>query len=95
MAELTRWQDLPRAGLSTPGSAAQSVTGDWRTAGKPVVDFPRCVNCLLCWMYCPDSAIVLDGTTFSSVDYTVCKGCELCVEVCPVGAIQMGEEEAS
>jgi Pyruvate/2-oxoacid:ferredoxin oxidoreductase delta subunit len=46
-------------------------------------------------MYCPDSAIVLDGTTFSSVDYTVCKGCELCVEVCPVGAIQMNDEEAS
>jgi len=50
------------------------------------------VNCLLCWLYCPDSAIVLDGTTFAGIDYDFCKGCALCVEVCPVEALSMEPE---
>jgi len=50
------------------------------------------VNCLLCWLYCPDSAIVLDGATFAGIDYDYCKGCALCVEVCPVSALAMEPE---
>ena len=94
MAELSTWRDLPRAGIVEPAYAERPVTGDWRTGGKPVVSFERCVNCLLCWLYCPDSAIVLDGTTLSSIDYDVCKGCELCVVVCPTEALAMAEEDA-
>jgi 2-oxoacid:acceptor oxidoreductase delta subunit (pyruvate/2-ketoisovalerate family) len=56
---------------------------------KPAVDLERCVNCLLCWLYCPDSAVQLDGTTFVGFDYDVCKGCEICSVVCPVDAIAM------
>ena len=67
-----------------PADAARPVTGDWRTTGRPVLALLACVNCLLCWLYCPDSAIVLDGTTLAGIDYDYCKGCELCVEVCPV-----------
>ena len=44
-----------------------------------------CVNCLLCWLYCPDSAILLDGETFTGFDLDLCKGCAICAEVCPVG----------
>lgn len=95
MADLTRWQELAPAGVVAPGGAERPVTGDWRTGGRPVVDYSRCVNCLLCWIYCPDSAIVLDHTTLSGIDYDVCKGCELCVEVCPVGAVAMVAEDAS
>ena len=67
-------------------------TGGWRTSGKPVVDLERCVNCLLCWVYCPDSAVRLDGTTFVGFDEDVCKGCAVCAEVCPVDAIRMEAE---
>ena len=67
-------------------------TGGWRTSGKPVVDLDRCVNCLLCWVYCPDSAVRLDGTTFVGFDEDVCKGCAVCAEVCPVDAIRMEAE---
>ena len=95
MAELKRWQDLPRAGVVAPGDVERPVTGDWRTAGKPVIDYSHCVNCLLCWIYCPDSAIVLEGTTLAGIDYDFCKGCELCVEVCPAGALEMVSEAAS
>ena len=94
MPELTPWQDLPTAGRSTPGSAPQPTTGGWRTGLKPQVQLSACVNCLLCWLYCPDSAITLDGTTFTGFDETFCKGCELCAAVCPTGAISMVEERS-
>ena len=58
-------------------------------ASSPQVDLSLCVNCLLCWLYCPDSAITLDGTAFAGFDLDHCKGCEICAEVCPVDAIEM------
>jgi 2-oxoacid:acceptor oxidoreductase delta subunit (pyruvate/2-ketoisovalerate family) len=93
MPELTPWQELPTAGRTTPGSAPQPTTAGWRTGVKPRVELTACVNCLLCWLYCPDSAITLDGTTFTGFDLSFCKGCELCAAVCPTGAISMVEEE--
>jgi 2-oxoacid:acceptor oxidoreductase delta subunit (pyruvate/2-ketoisovalerate family) len=92
MSELTSWRELPLAGRVEPGTAVQPRTGTWRTGLRPAVELSGCVNCLLCWLYCPDSAIELDGTNFSGFDYDHCKGCELCAEVCPTGAIVMVEE---
>jgi 2-oxoacid:acceptor oxidoreductase delta subunit (pyruvate/2-ketoisovalerate family) len=88
VSELT-WQEMPLAGTVRPGDAPQIRTGGWRTGVKPEVDLARCVNCLLCWLYCPDSAIRLDGTDFVGFDYDVCKGCEICAEICPTEAIEM------
>jgi len=95
MPQLTQWSELPLAGAMSPGDAVQPVTGGWRTAGRPVTHLSSCVNCLLCWLYCPDSAIVLDGTTFAGIDYDFCKGCALCVEVCPVEALSMEPEDGA
>jgi 2-oxoacid:acceptor oxidoreductase delta subunit (pyruvate/2-ketoisovalerate family) len=92
MPELKAWHELPPGGRLTPDSPSLR-TGGWRTGLRPDVELPQCVNCLLCWIYCPDSAITLDGTVFTGIDYDVCKGCELCAEVCPTGAITMVEEE--
>jgi 2-oxoacid:acceptor oxidoreductase delta subunit (pyruvate/2-ketoisovalerate family) len=92
--ELRRWEDLPAGGSVAPAEAAQPATGGWRTTGRPVPRLEACVNCLLCWLYCPDSAVLLDGETFVGIDYDYCKGCELCVEVCPVGALVMAPEAA-
>jgi 2-oxoacid:acceptor oxidoreductase delta subunit (pyruvate/2-ketoisovalerate family) len=94
MAELKTWRQVPRAGVVEPEHAERPLTGDWRTNGRPVVSLEHCVNCLLCWLYCPDSAVVLDGTTLTGIDYDVCKGCELCVVVCPTHALAMAAEEA-
>ena len=93
MPKLRAWQDLPSGGRLSPATPA-SHTGGWRTGQKPEVELSSCVNCLLCWLYCPDSAITLDGTTFTGFDYDYCKGCELCAEVCPAGAITMVEEQS-
>ena len=75
-----------------PRTAPIPETGGWRTGVKPAVDLTACIDCLLCWLYCPDSAIVLEGTAFAGIDESVCKGCELCAVVCPQDAIVMVAE---
>ena len=92
MAELTAWQELPVGGIVQPAGAPRPATGGWRTGEKPVADVSKCVNCLLCWLYCPDSAIVLAGETFTGFDLDYCKGCAICAEVCPADAIAMVAE---
>jgi 2-oxoacid:acceptor oxidoreductase delta subunit (pyruvate/2-ketoisovalerate family) len=89
MSELKTWEQLRAGGAVLPAEGERARTGSWRTGLKPEVELASCVNCLLCWLYCPDSAIRLDGTTFVGFDYEVCKGCELCEAVCPVDAIRM------
>ena len=61
MPELRPWSELPHAGAVDAATAEQPDTGGWRTGLKPEVELSSCVNCLLCWIYCPDSAVVLDG----------------------------------
>jgi 2-oxoacid:acceptor oxidoreductase delta subunit (pyruvate/2-ketoisovalerate family) len=78
--------------LGEPAEAPRVATGSWRTGVKPAARIDECVNCLLCWLYCPDSAILLNGTVFAGFDYEFCKGCELCAEVCPVEAVEMVPE---
>jgi len=92
MGKLSTWQELPAAGVVVADEAEQPRTGGWRTGLKPDVELAQCVNCLLCWLYCPDSAVVLDGTTFTGFDYDHCKGCEICARVCPTKAIEMVPE---
>jgi 2-oxoacid:acceptor oxidoreductase delta subunit (pyruvate/2-ketoisovalerate family) len=89
MPPLKPWNELPAAGAIDAGTAVRPETGGWRTGLKPEVELSRCVNCLLCWVYCPDSAVQLDGTTFVGFDLAHCKGCEICAEICPVNAIAM------
>ena len=80
-------------GAVVRSEAVRNRTGGWRTEGKPAADLSLCVNCLLCWLYCPDAAIEVEGTTFTGFDYDVCKGCQICVEMCPTGAIAMVPED--
>ena len=95
MSELKSWAELNVGGAVRPEEAPRPRTGAWRTGVKPEVDLSKCVNCLLCWLYCPDSAVVLDGTTFTGLDLTYCKGCEICAEVCPTDAVTMVPEEVA
>jgi 2-oxoacid:acceptor oxidoreductase delta subunit (pyruvate/2-ketoisovalerate family) len=92
MAGLRDWQQLPIAGTVRPEGAARPITGSWRTGERPVTDVSACVNCLLCWLYCPDSAILVEDRAFTGVDLDYCKGCAICAEVCPTGAIVMVPE---
>jgi 2-oxoacid:acceptor oxidoreductase delta subunit (pyruvate/2-ketoisovalerate family) len=89
MGGLSDWRDLGAGGVVVRDEAERPRTGGWRTGLRPEADLARCVDCLLCWLYCPDSAVLLDDAAFAGFDLDVCKGCELCAAVCPTGAIEM------
>ena len=92
MAELSGWRELHEGGVVVRDEAAQPRTAGWRTGLRPEVDLSACVDCLLCWLYCPDSAVVLEDGSFAGFDLDHCKGCELCAVACPTGAIAMVAE---
>jgi len=88
------WKELPEAGLITEsGNARKYETGDWRNL-RPVHDREKCINCLLCWINCPDSAIIVKDGKVEGIDYAHCKGCGICARECPekVKAIKMVDE---
>lgn len=91
---LKGWKELPEGGIITePGSAEEYYTGGWRTF-RPVVDKKRCINCLACWMTCPDMSIVVEeGSKMGGYDYDHCKGCGICAETCPVKCIKLIQED--
>lgn len=86
------WKDLPiGTQIQKPGSSEDFKTGDWRTE-RPIVDFDKCIHCLICWIYCPDSAIETEEGKLKGIDYDFCKGCGICMEECPKDAISMKSE---
>ncbi|MGQ9631558.1 MAG: 4Fe-4S dicluster domain-containing protein [bacterium] len=78
----TGWKELPPGGtIVKAGNAREYYTGGWRTE-RPKLDPEKCTNCLTCWIYCPDSAIIVkEGKVY--FDYDICKGCGICANVCP------------
>jgi pyruvate ferredoxin oxidoreductase gamma subunit len=73
------------------GNAVSRNTGSWRVE-RPVVDPEVCTCCGLCFVRCPDGAIVLDEDGFPVIDYDHCKGCMICQQVCPLRAIHCEQE---
>lgn len=74
-----------------PGSALKFETGDWRSF-RPVIDMELCIDCMTCWIYCPDDSIIVKDMKVEGVKMTHCKGCGICSKVCPKSAITMVEE---
>jgi pyruvate ferredoxin oxidoreductase delta subunit len=64
----------------------------WRTE-RPVLEMKNCVNCLTCYLVCPEGTIYKDGAALK-IDYDFCKGCGICANECPKKAITMIAEEA-
>ncbi len=94
----TSWQDLTIGGVIVrAGNSVEYETGGWR-ALRPVINWDNsstikgCTRCLICWLFCPDSAMVAEDGIFQGVDLDHCKGCGICAQVCPPKCILMVEE---
>ena len=76
--------------VAKPGILLETNAG-WRVV-RPLLDLNKCVNCLQCYLICPDGCIgkAAGGLT---IDYDYCKGCGMCARECKPGAITMISEE--
>jgi pyruvate ferredoxin oxidoreductase gamma subunit len=74
------------------GSSNDFITGSWRTTGRPVTDFDKCIKCGLCWIMCPDVAYRENASGFYDLNERFCKGCGICAVECPKDAIIIEEE---
>ena len=89
MSSPKTWKEIPPAGIAFRLST-DVKTGGWRSL-VPVIDQNKCTKCMICWLFCPDMAIIWDGEKVS-VNSDYCKGCGICAHECPVKAITMVPE---
>lgn len=73
---------LPEKRHYTEDSNYTHSVAYWRV-DKPVYNSETCINCLFCWVYCPDTSILAREGNMKGIDYNHCKGCGICAEVCP------------
>ena len=89
------YKELPIGGkILEAGNSEKYQTGSWRTL-RPVHDAEKCTHCLLCWILCPDGAIIVTDGKWAGFDLQHCKGCGICAQECPdkIKAITMVKEE--
>ena len=84
--------EYPRgATIPTAGNSTAYVTGGWRSE-RPVRDEAACTQCLICWIFCPDTSVLVEGEKVVEFDYEHCKGCGICAHECPAKCIAMVPE---
>ena len=88
MAKLLAKDEMTPGAIVEAGSMAKLNTGSWRTF-VPMTDLDKCVHCLMCWVVCPDSSILVEDAKKVGTDLQHCKGCGICATECPADAIVM------
>jgi 2-oxoisovalerate ferredoxin oxidoreductase delta subunit len=82
-------KDIPLNAMSVD-TMQFNKTGAWRNV-RPVIDYEKCIKCMICWKFCPDISIYIEDDK-PVIDYDYCKGCGICVEECPKKCISLEEE---
>jgi pyruvate ferredoxin oxidoreductase delta subunit len=77
------WKTLtPGSVILEAGNAVKFKTGTWR-AFRPRWIEENCIQCLFCWMYCPDMSVIVEDGKRKDFNYEYCKGCGICARECP------------
>jgi pyruvate ferredoxin oxidoreductase delta subunit len=82
------WKQLEQGAVVKGGTSSTYNVAGWRVK-RPQIDESKCTNCLICWIYCPEPAILRNGESKVTIDYDHCKGCGICEVECPLKAITM------
>lgn len=82
---------LPGAVVTDPGNSMLYFTGGWRS-DRPIWNKEACTNCMLCWIHCPDSSVLVKNQEMLGIDYDHCKGCGICAIECRSEALEMISE---
>lgn len=81
--ELKGWKELPIGGLILEaGNSVEYDSGSW-SPQKLLFHEDRCIQCLLCWIGCPDASIVVKDGKVVGIDHLHCKCCGICITHCP------------
>ncbi len=87
------WKDMVAGGyIPQAGNAEEYSVAGWRIV-HPVRDDDACIDCLFCWVYCPDNAVYVENESVIGLGFDLehCKGCGICAAVCPKDCIKMEE----
>ncbi len=90
------WKELTIGTINLDaGNSVKNLTGTWRSGKKPQFIEEKCIQCFFCWLYCPHSAILVEGDEVKGINYDYCTGCGMCSVECPTKekAIIMVKEE--
>ncbi len=90
------WKELTIGTINLDaGNSVKNLTGTWRSGKKPQFIEEKCIQCFFCWLYCPHSAILVEGDEVKGINYDYCTGCGICSVECPPKekAIIMVKEE--
>ena len=86
------WEKKRPLSAWLPGGLSGETPKKISRTHRPVLDDDACVQCHLCWIYCPEGC-VRRGETWV-IDLADCRGCGVCAAECPKDAIQMVEEQS-
>jgi len=80
---LKGWKELAIGGLILEaGNSVEYESGSW-SPQKLIFYKDRCIQCLQCWIYCPDNSIIVKEGKVIDVDHFHCKACGICITHCP------------
>ena len=89
---MAEYKTTATSAIISAGTAKSYETGSWRSH-RPVLDKEQCVNCMTCWVFCPDNSIVVENGEVLGFKLTHCKGCGICSVECSKQAITMVRED--